>query len=398
MTAHQRAQHSGEPLFASAGKDVAATSEPTGVSGYLMRKIKPRVHHLAVQTVASDKPEESRFAHFSLVPGPGKHLIRFRNAFVLINRERQRTMDLQAGGMFETVKMTTLYSHRHIFEAILAEAHRLTVLAHENKTMIFIPRSMDWEPFGEPKLLRPMESVVLEPKVKDRVVHDIAHFLQSKEWYLTTGIPYRRTYLLHGHPGTGKSSFVRALAGYFGFNIAILHLSQKGLTDDRLNSLINIKLPARTIVLIEDADCAFTNRSETDEYGYAGSSVTFAGLLNALDGVASAEDRIVFMTTNHPEKLDPAFIRPGRVDIMERIGLASEWQLGRMWDLHYATFDPAAEAKGRFLEACRVLGKCGRVSTAAVQGLFLQHQGDVEGAVASVGDLGRSEVMFRDGK
>jgi len=59
--------------------------------------------------------------------------------------------------------------------------------------------------------------------------------------------------------------------------------------------------------------------------------VTFSGLLNALDGVASSEERIIFMTTNHIERLDPALIRPGRVDLQEFIGDATPKQARRLF-------------------------------------------------------------------
>ena len=55
-----------------------------------------------------------------------------------------------------------------------------------------------------------------------------------------------------------------------------------------------------------------------------GGGVTFAGLLNALDGVAAQEGKLLFLTTNHIDKLDAALIRPGRVDYRARLGLASK--------------------------------------------------------------------------
>ena len=72
--------------------------------------------------------------------------------------------------------------------------------------------------------------------------------------------------------------------------------------------------PERSILLLEDIDAAFLGRTATSQErqpdGYQ-PNVTFSGLLNALDGVASGESRIIFMTTNHLERLDPALIRPG---------------------------------------------------------------------------------------
>lgn len=80
------------------------------------------------------------------------------------------------------------------------------------------------------------------------------------------GIPYRRGYLLYGPPGSGKSSFIQALAGDLEYNICILNISERGLTDDRLNHLLS-NAPERSIILLEDVDVAFTKRSKPDEQG-----------------------------------------------------------------------------------------------------------------------------------
>jgi chaperone BCS1 len=77
----------------------------------------------------------------------------------------------------------------------------------------------------------------------------------------SSGIPYRRGYLLHGPPGCGKSSFITALAGELEFGICVLNLSERGLTDDRLNHLLSVA-PQQSIILLEDVDAAFTSREE----------------------------------------------------------------------------------------------------------------------------------------
>lgn len=143
--------------------------------------------------------------------------------------------------------------------------------------------------------------------------------------FLPLGIPYRRGYLLHGPPGTGKSSFIQALAGQLDYNICIVNLAENIMTDDRFNYLLSV-LPERSFLLLEDIDSAFRNRENSSH-----SNLTFSGLLNALDGVGSAEERIVFMTTNHYDKLDPALIRPGRVDYEQFIGNCSHYQICKMF-------------------------------------------------------------------
>lgn len=113
------------------------------------------------------------------------------------------------------------------------------------------------------------------------------------------------------------------------------------------------------------------------------SAVTFSGFINALDGVASSEERIVFMTTNHLERLDPALIRPGRVDVLESIGDASPHQARRLFSQFYSEPDGEVtdsyndELKGlgdklaSLVDAKRSMGVT--ISMASLQGHFIRH-------------------------
>lgn len=387
MTVHQKAQLSAATVRPSVARPRSSLMDA------LMRRFTPRMHHLSIETERIELPNGSMQNHFALIPGPGKHLLRYKNAFLMVNRVREtKSMDLQRGRPWETVTLTTLYSQRHIFEELFQEAHRLAQQFTEGKTIVYTARAMMWERFGEPRRKRPIESVVLDRGIKERIVTDVQDFLKSGKWYYDRGIPYRRGYLLHGPPGSGKTSFIQALAGELDYNIAILNLSERGLTDDRLNHLLTT-VPRRTIVLLEDADAAFSNgRVQTDADGYRGANVTFSGLLNALDGVASAEERVIFLTTNHADRLDEALIRPGRVDMTIRLGGATRWQIERLWDRFYGDIDTNGQGRARFLARLEELGVVGRdggvpvgrpqpTSTAALQGLFLYNKGDMEGAV-----------------
>jgi chaperone BCS1 len=321
------------------------------------------------------------------VPGFSRHIIRYKNAFIAVNRQRESTFDMSTGTPFETVTLTTLYSHRDVLTSLFSEARTLALKYSEGKTRMLTPwGSTDWKNFGEPKRKRPIDSVVLEQGLKERILDDVRGFISSRTWYLDRGIPYRRGYLLHGPPGTGKSSFIQALAGELDYDIAVLNVSERGMTDDKLNHLLS-KVPPRTFVLLEDADAAFINRRTVDAEGYSGPTVTFSGLLNALDGVASAEERIMFLTTNHVDRLDEALIRPGRVDLSVKLGHATQYQIEKLWDRFYAEFDADGSGKTRFLETVRQLGLMDRISTAALQGIFLHNKDSVEGAISAVEDL-----------
>jgi chaperone BCS1 len=371
-----------------------AAANSTGYMDRFLQKLTPGMRHLSIQTQKLEHSNGAIHTHFSLVPGPGKHVLRYKNAFIFVNRMREsKSRDIQTGKPWETITLTTLYSQRHIFEDLFTEAHAYAAKSHEGKTTIYNSWGTEWKPFGNPRRKRPLESVVLQEGVKERIVEDVEDFISSSSWYHDRGIPYRRGYLLYGPPGTGKSSFIQALAGELDYDIAILNLSERGLTDDRLNHLLTI-VPNRTLVLLEDVDAAFSNRREqSDADGYRGANVTFSGLLNALDGVASAEERIIFLTTNHVDRLDEALVRPGRVDMTVRLGEVTRYQVGCLWDRFYEDIDLNGEYRTLFLSRLQELGliedeagnKADRslnTSAAALQGLFLYNKGNMEGAIS----------------
>lgn len=377
---------------------LAWLSKPRETPGFIASRLT-RVHNLSVQTTTTAKGPNvagPSNAHFFLQPGYGRHVIKFGSAYIAVNREKHNTANMNTGEPHETVQMTTLWAHRHIFEDVFGEAHMLAAKANEGKTVVFSARGMEWAPLGDSRKKRPLGSVILDEGVKDAIVDDVKDFMSRQQWYVDRGIPYRRGYLLFGPPGSGKSSFIQALAGELDFGVAMINLSEMGMTDDKLAYLLT-KLPKRTLLLLEDADAAFINRRQRDADGYSGASVTFSGLLNALDGIAAGEERIAFLTTNHIDRLDPALIRPGRVDLMVRIGEATKYQAAEMWDRFYGDIDTDHTGRERFLKRMEELGLFGEdadgkashrnTSAAAIQGLFLFHKNDMEGAISMVEEL-----------
>lgn len=331
-------------------------------------------------------------ADFRVQPGFGRHVVRHSpGVYIAVNREKAGTATTATGEPHETLTLTLLWHHRHVLADVFTQAHALAQSFQQGKTVVYTARKMEWAVLGKPRLKRPLGSVILDEGVKERLVGDVKEFLAAQQWYTDRGVPYRRGYLLYGPPGTGKTSFIQALAGELDYSVAMINLSEIGMTDDLLAQLLT-QLPEKSILLLEDVDAALVNRRQRDPDGYSGRTVTASGLLNALDGLAAGEDRIAFLTTNHIDRLDPALIRPGRVDMMVRIGEATRYQAAQMWDRYYGDIDEDHSGRERFLNRLDELGLFGgdtqdpnvpkrHTSTAAIQGLFQFNKGDMAGAI-----------------
>ncbi|KAJ6522300.1 P-loop containing nucleoside triphosphate hydrolase protein [Mycena vulgaris] len=182
------------------------------------------------------------------------------------------------------------------------------------------------------KIRRPLSSIILQEGVVDALVRDAQEFIATEDWYVEAGIPHRRGYLLYGPPGTGKTSTIYALAGALNLEIYSLSLASN-FVDDAFLQRAASSIPKHAIFLIEDIDCAFSREDEDEDEdraramypGMGGeaarqaarpprSLVSLSGLLNVIDGVGSEEGKLFFATTNYIDRLDPALLRPGRID------------------------------------------------------------------------------------
>lgn len=158
---------------------------------------------------------------------------------------------------------------------------------------------------------RSLPSVILKEGQLERLMDDFATFLTSEEEYNRLSLPWHRGYLFFGEPGTGKTSLARALADMFALPTYYLPL---GDMEKDANLIANITaIRPRSLLLLEDADVfgAATERSKDKD------NASLSAMLNSLDGAWTPHGLITVMTTNNRDALDPALVRPGRIDVEE---------------------------------------------------------------------------------
>ena len=272
----------------------------------------------APPAIAEDEGDGDDTPRLQYSPAPGFHLFWFRGHLMWMHREI--AMNLQ---VVETIRLGAFFARRRVMEDLLEGVARHAGERRANRlTLYTVDRWGDEWRLADSKPRRALDSVVLDEGVAKHLHDDIHEFFGRREWYAQMGIPWRRGYLLYGPPGTGKTSAAYALAGELRLKLCALSLTNPKLTDNVLADLLQ-RTPPRSLILIEDIDAFFNAREKQDSR----MQISFSGLLNALDGVGAQEGRIVVLTTNHRERLDPALIRPGRIDVAIELGNASPSQL-----------------------------------------------------------------------
>lgn len=272
--------------------------------------------------------------------------------------------------------------------------------------LIYVNKNGKWE--SQPSNnKRKIDTIILHNGNKEEIMNDLHSFLQSEDWYNCRDIPYTRGYLFYGMPGTGKTSLIKGISTYCKRHIHYLML--RDIKDD--NELISLMRQINyheTILVIEDVDCTIdiikdrriqqektiesdkleeleqrinklqnerSNTSPNNSDNVQNNKITLSGLLNAIDGVFNNDGRILIMTTNHPEVLDDALIRPGRIDKKILFDNCDKKQIA---DLYYVFFDKKCDESLLDDIEDRMF------SPAYISGLFLQYRNHPEDALRNV--------------
>lgn len=221
------------------------------------------------------------------------------------------------------------------FVRLAVDQHRRRVTAPRGQPGAGVMRYVwddDTQSWDTGKLVshRPLDTMFMPVGVVEDLSADLHAYLRPETLYKYAALHVApvRVYMLHGIPGSGKTSMVHTLASETGNNLAIIDFRGHTTDHDIMTALRN--LPPRSFLCIEDIDCLFDARANK------GHGVSFASLLAALDGAYDSTDGsalTVFMTTNSLDQLDQALRR--RVDYVVDFTYATKQQCKRMFAAFY---------------------------------------------------------------
>lgn len=233
------------------------------------------------------------------------------------------------------------------------------------------------------KRTRDVSTVVLPNGMMQEILDDVECFLkpETKEWYNIHGLPQRRSYLFYGPAGTGKTSTIRVIASKFKLTCCFLSMASRSFDNENLGDALGA-LPERALIVVEDVDALF---NQDRENAYNG-DLTFSGLLNALDGLISADGVITVLTTNHLERLDRALIRGGRVDRRFLFDRPNEDQIRAIFRSFYP--DCKNQVVAKFLKSVLDRSEEEAKSISTLQQLFIKmRENTAEECAAGVSDF-----------
>lgn len=311
-----------------------------------------------------------------VVPGPGVHFMWFEGwPYILKVVEIESKSDYGADH-YNRVTITALGRSS---DKITRLVERFSENKHPDNVRV---HTLDHD--GDPRNYTdvpaiPLRDMPVAEELKTGLLSRINEVMGNSEWYTKRCIPQKATFLLHGEAGTGKTSLVRGLAREIGYDVYSVDLSR--LSNDAFANAFKKSKP-NSIILIEDIDASTNsaNTRETDEQSDAPVSnsgkLTLSGLLNTLDGLVTIDKRIVIITTNYPERLDPALMRRGRVDLVIEVGRMGHDEIDQFMCLYYDKTVPH-DLSG--IKACDV------------HGLFLEYPHDIDGFVQGLQEIKSNE-------
>lgn len=195
-----------------------------------------------------------------------------------------------------------------------------------------------------------LEQVFIKPSIKDTILERIRIFQEEKERAKRFAKPYKLNMLFYGVPGSGKTSLVKAIAKQLKKRLYIFNFS-KELTDNSMSELIH-EVMRNSVIVFEDVDSFFVHRESN------GCNISFSSLINQLDGIKNSDAGLItILTANHVDKLDPALLRAGRIDLIVKFDYPEKDEVKMAFDAYLDHLDATKRAEMFKVWYPRVRGK-----------------------------------------
>jgi ATP-dependent 26S proteasome regulatory subunit len=199
-------------------------------------------------------------------------------------------------------------------------------LSRTKDTKSYIMSKNYWEKNGISVSHKNFNRLFYPESIKTKIVNKIQKFLSDREDYERFGKNYKLTIILEGIPGTGKTSFIQAVANEFDLDIYHVTHNNEIKDNDLIHNIGTIK-KEHFILFIEDFDKMFVEMDETTTETFSkNTSISFSAFTNVFDGSFSKQGMISFITTNDISKINETLKRSGRTDIIVKFDYYDEQQ------------------------------------------------------------------------
>jgi hypothetical protein len=266
---------------------------------------------------------------WNMVPSYGTSILRKKGLpLIIFNRKKEEgKKDIRVPP--DILKFTTFFWQKPKLEALFKDIETDYQKSTRDTARIYLSSGDYFNELGTTSSVYNLE--LLSPESK-KIMADLQAFIDNKEWYKKRGLKYKRGYLLHGVPGTGKSSLIMILAHTFKMPLYIIR-GIDFLTE--VGSLMS-SVPSGGMIVVEDIDTIQLGKrnlknltsndkmtiKEVDKTGLTEEKqigLAMGEIFNSLDGLLSYEGSVFIATTNAIESLDVGLLRPGRIDVCQEI-------------------------------------------------------------------------------
>lgn len=220
----------------------------------------------------------------------------------------------------------------------LMKKHYDRIKNTDRKFLAILDASREEIPSFELRYHRSFDDVFIPGWQKKELVNSISKFIERRKWYADHKIPYHFGILLHGPAGTGKSSIIQAIICKWKSNPIYIKSGDMGEAFSKTGWVNSLDTGSDVVNLIisEDIDVSnFTETRKNDETKERVEVNQLGKAINFMDGLDSPQNVIYIFTTNHIDKLDPALIRPGRIDLVLEIGYVNNETMNKFLIFHY---------------------------------------------------------------